>query len=299
MTDPGPSTASASPISGLRNAIGFVRGCIAQISARNLSLVSAGVAFFVMLSLFPALAALIALLSLIADPTFVVAQLEDMRDLLPDDVYEIINAQVVTLVNASSSRLGWAGFVSIVLALWSARAGVGAMIIGLNTTFSKRNRSTFGHYVRAVLLTVSLVSVGVVAMLSLVVVPVILAFFPLGAFGTFAVDILRWMVAISVLFIGIGLLYRFGPNRKPLDQSWFSTGAVIAVSLWVILSIGFSYYVANFGNYNRVYGSIGAVVAMLVWLWISSFVVLLGAVINSEIEKGRTGSASDAASGEG
>lgn len=237
-----------------------------------------------MLSLFPALAALIALLGLISDPAVVVAQLEEMRPLLPEDVYQIINTQVVSLVTASSGSLGRAGVISLILALWSARAGVGAMITGLNAVYNKRDRNTARHYLRALLLTIGLVAVGIVSLLSLVVIPILLAFFPLGGLGRFAVEAARWGVVVTVLFAGIGMLYRYGPNRRGAQFQWLSAGAMVAVVFWVILSVGFSYYVSNFGNYNQVYGSIGAVIAMLIWLWISSFLVLYGAALNAQIE---------------
>ena len=165
---------------GLRGSWAILRASIAHVGENNLALISAGVAFFSMLSLFPALAALIALLGLISDPAVVVAQLEEMRPLLPEDVYQIINTQVVSLVTASSGSLGRAGVISLILALWSARAGVGAMITGLNAVYNKRDRNTARHYLRALLLTIELVAVGIVSLLSLVVIPILLAFFPLG-----------------------------------------------------------------------------------------------------------------------
>ncbi|KIN62935.1 Ribonuclease BN [Sulfitobacter noctilucicola] len=276
--------AAYAPKIGLRGYWQAFKGSLAHIGENNLALISAGVAFFSMLSLFPALAALIAVLGLISDPVVVIAQLEDMRGLFPSDVYDIINAQVVSLVTTNSDTLGWAGLLSVFIAIWSARAGVGAMIIGLNAVYGERNRNTAKHYLRALLLTVALVGVGIVALISLVVIPVMLAFFPLGLVGTLLVDALRWIVAVVVLFVGIGLLYRFGPNRKAAQFKWLSVGSIVAVLFWMILSVGFAYYVANFGNYNQVYGSIGAVVAMLVWLWISSFIVLYGAALNVQIE---------------
>ncbi|MFK7765563.1 MAG: YihY/virulence factor BrkB family protein [Roseobacter sp.] len=255
-----------------------------KIGENNLSLIAAGVAFYSMLSIFPALAAMIALLSLVADPEVVVIQLEEMRELMPDDVYEILNAQIVGLVNTSSDTLGWTGIVSIMVALWSARAGVGAMIHGLNAVFDREGRATLRHYLRALMLTFTLVGVGVVALLMVVIAPVVLSFFALGAFSTVVIDLLRWTIAIAVIFIGIGLLYRYGPNRRPKKTRILTVGSVFAAVSWAGLSIAFSYYVANFGNYNEVYGSIGAVIAMLMWLWISSFLVLLGASLNAETE---------------
>ncbi|APE41982.1 ribonuclease BN [Sulfitobacter alexandrii] len=260
------------------------KASLTQIAENDVSLISAGVAFFAMLSLFPALAALIAVLGMISDAAVVLPQLEKMRGFLPNDVYEIISVQVTSLITARTETLGWAGVLSLFFALWSARAGVGAMMIGLNKVYKQRNRNTAWHYLRALMLTVMLVLVGIVALLTLVVAPVLLAFFPLGPFGTLAVEVLRWVIAIVVLFAGVGVLYRFGPNRKAARLPWLSPGAVLAVLLWAILSVGFSYYVANFGNYNQVYGSIGAVIAMLIWLWISSFLVLFGASLNAQIE---------------
>lgn len=272
------------PRLGLRGIWAVLVGSITLVGEKNISLVAAGVAFFLMLSLFPGIAALITLLGLISDPAVVVAQLEEMRPLMPNDVYEILNGQVVSLVTTSTDKLGWAGLLSVSLALWSTRAGVGAMISGLNSVYSERDRNTAKHYFRALMLTLALIAVGVVAFLSLVVIPVVLAFFPLGIVGTLFVESLRWIVAIVVLLVGIGLLYRYGPNRRAARLQWLSIGAVVAVVFWAILSIGFSYYVANFGNYNQVYGSIGAVIAMLIWLWITSFLVLFGAALNAQIE---------------
>lgn len=261
------------------------KASLTQAAEANLALISAGVAFFAMLSLFPALAALIALLGLVSDPVVAIAQLEDVRGLLPDDVYDILNSQVTGLVTARADTLGWAGVLSLLLALWSARAGVGAMVIGLNTVYKERNRKAARHYAHALLLTVSLVGVGIVALLTVVVAPVFLAFIPLGPLGNAVADLVRWSVAVVVLFAGIGVLYRFGPNRRAPRIAWLSSGAILAVLSWAAVSVGFSYYVSNFGNYNQVYGSIGAVIAMLVWLWISSFLILFGASLNAQIER--------------
>lgn len=263
----------------------FVRDGFGQIGETNLSLVSAGVGFFGMLSLFPAIAALIALMSLVSDPDVVIAQLEDMRGLLPDDVYEIFHSQIVSLVTTSPETLGWAGMVSIAAALWSARAGVAAMMTGLNAVHGEKNRATISHYIRALLLTLALVGVGLVSLVTLVIAPVVLAFFPLGGIAGLLAEAVRWAIAVGVLLAGVSVLYRYGPNRGKPHRRSIRAGAVVAVTSWAALSILFSYYVANFGNYNQVYGSIGAVIAMLVWLWLSSFLILLGAVVNAQVEK--------------
>lgn len=264
--------------------LGALIGALKQIGSNNLGLIAAGVAFYSMLSVFPALAALIAILSLVANPSVVVVQLEEIRGLMPDAVYDILNAQIVGLVNTSSGTLGWAGLISLGVALWSARAGVGAMMHGLNLVYDQEGRTSLRHYFRALVLTICLLGVGVISLLTVVVTPIVLSFLPLGAFATWALEILRWIVAIFVIFAGIGLLYRFGPNRKGVKIGWLTPGAIMAGTSWAAMSIAFSYYVANFGNYNEIYGSIGAVIAMLIWLWISSFLVLLGAALNAELE---------------
>lgn len=262
-----------------------LRDGFVQIGETNLALVSAGVGFFGMLSIFPAIAALIALLSLVADPDVVIEQLEQMRGLLPNDVYDIFQTQIVGLVTASSDTLGWAGAISIAVAFWSARAGVAAMMTGLNAVHATKNRATVSHYLRALLLTGALMGVGIVSLITLVIAPVVLAFFPLGGITGALVETLRWTIAVVVLLAGVSVLYRYGPNRGKPHRRSIRPGAVVAVLSWAALSVGFSYYVANFGNYNQVYGSIGAVIAMLIWLWLSSFLILLGAVVNAQVEK--------------
>jgi len=277
--------ATATPKSVFATAWAFLIGGFKQIGDTNLSLISAGVGFFGMLSLFPAIAALIALLSLVSDPDVVIAQLEDMQGLLPDDVYQIFHTQIVSLVTASPDTLGWAGIISIAAALWSARAGVAAMMTGLNAVHGEKNRATASHYMRALLLALALVGVGVVSLVTLVIAPVVLAFFPLGGVAGVLAEAVRWMIAVGVLLAGVSVLYRYGPNRGQSSRRSIKAGAIFAVVSWAALSVMFSHYVANFGNYNQVYGSIGAVIAMLVWLWLSSFVILLGAVVNAQVEK--------------
>lgn len=262
-----------------------MKGGAAQVGDTNLALLSAGVGFFAMMSLFPALAALIAVMSLNADPAVVTVQIEEIRTLLPTDVYNIVNRQIVSPVSSRPDTLGLASATSIFLALWTARAGVSAMMTGLNAVHGEKNRATASHYLRAILLTRMLMSVGVVSLLTLVVTPVVLAFFPLGTLGSILVELVRWAIAVTVLLAGVLLLYRYGPNKARGSTRAIRPGAVVAVACWAIVSMAFSYHVSNFGNYNEVYGSIGAVIAMLVWLWISSFLILLGAVVNAQVEK--------------
>ncbi|WP_420011489.1 YihY/virulence factor BrkB family protein [Tateyamaria sp.] len=257
------------------------------IDEKNLGLISAGVAFYAILSVFPGLAATIALWGLVGDPAFALTQLEEFQALIPADVYSLLAGQLVRLATTDGLTLGWASVLSFGLALWSARAGVAALIRGLNAIYEAPNRSGFAHYLRALLLTLSLMGVVLVAMACIVVLPLVLAFVPLGAWAVFGVEVLRWVVGIGVLLAGFALIYRLGPNLGAARPRLISPGVVFAAIGWVGASVGFSVYLQNFGTYNEVYGSIGAVIAMLMWLFISAYLVLLGAALNAQLARAR------------
>lgn len=252
-----------------------------MMGEKNLSLVAAGVAFYGILAVFPALAALIALWGIIGDPALVLTQANEFKLLIPDDIYALIEGQLTTLSTADGLTLRWASVLSFVFALYTAQAGVSALIKGLNTIYSVPNRGGLAHFVRAILLTLILICVGVVAVACVVAVPIVLAFVPLGPLANLGVETARWCVAFAVLLLGFGLIYRFGPNISTARPRVMSPGAVFAVVFWMAASIGFSIYLTNFNTYNRVYGSIGAVMAMLMWLYISAYLVLIGGALNA------------------
>lgn len=257
----------------------------AKIDDWNLGLISAGVAFYGLLAIFPALAAVIAIWGLVADPIVVDQQLELLINVMPEEAYRLIDAQIDALTRTTSSTLGWATVLSIFAAIWSTRAGVSALMRGLNAIYGTPNRKSWRHYIAALLLTVVLVLVALVALSAVVLTPIILSFIPLGGFAEFALRMSRWIVAVGVLLVGLSIVYRFGPNRSCTRMRWLTPGAIAVVVLWAVASVAFSYYLSNFGNYNEVYGSIGAVIALLMWLYISAFLLLLGAGLNVELER--------------
>ncbi|WP_370274236.1 YihY/virulence factor BrkB family protein [Pseudooceanicola nitratireducens] len=258
-------------------------GVATQIGEKNLSLIAAGVAFFGMLALFPAMAAIIAIWGLMSDPHVLIEQLDLIRNLLPDEVVRLIENQINALSTTSGDRLGWAGLISTALAIWSARSGVAALILGLNAIHGRKNRNSLRHYLTALGLTVALLGVSFVTLSAVVIVPIIFAIVPLGPITALMVEAFRWCSAIFVLMAGLAVIYRYGPNNRGERLRWITPGAVLAVALWAVASYGFSLYLTNFGNYNEVYGSIGAAVAMLMWLFISAFLILLGAVVNLQL----------------
>ncbi|APX10652.1 YihY/virulence factor BrkB family protein [Tateyamaria omphalii] len=264
-----------------------IRHVVRLNDEKHLGLIAAGVAFYAILAVFPGIAATIALWGIVGDPALALQQMEEFQALIPADVYALLSAQLLKLATTDGLTLGWASLLSFGFALWSARAGVAALMQGLNAIYDAPNRSGLSHYIRAFLLTLSLIGVVLTAMACIVVVPVILAFLPLGPWANFGVELLRWGVGIGVLLIGFALIYRLGPNLSGQRPRLISPGAAFAVIFWLAASTGFSVYLQNFGNYNEIYGSIGAVIVMLMWLFISAYLVLLGGALNAELARAR------------
>lgn len=250
---------------------------------KHLGLIAAGVAFFGVFGIFPGIAAIIAIFGLVADPVVIGEQLVLMEGIIPPDAYRLLSSQINRLVSAPSDALGWATVVSITLALWSCRAGVGALIGGLNAIAGQRVRNGIWQMVVAFMLTIALVSLAIVALTVVVVLPIGLAFIPVATSTAWLLEGARWLIALSVLMIGLSLLYRFGPARIGSRGRWITVGAFAVVILWVAASAGLSYYLTNFGSYNEVYGSIGAVIGLLLWLYVSAYLILLGAALNVHV----------------
>lgn len=271
----------------LVSAYTFVSNLLTAMDARNLSLISAGVAFYAMLAIFPALAALIALWGVFSDPNLIDEQVTLLSSFIPGDAFRLFETQVDALINANDSTLGYTTLISLMAALWSTRAGVSALIRGLNAVYSAPHRTGLRRTFAALLLTMCLIAMSLIALTGIVVFPIALALLPLGEYAEDMFELLRWVVVISAVVLGLGLIYRFGPNHKTphLKTSWISPGALVALVIWGTASWAFSLYLANFGKYNEVYGSIGAVVALLMWFYISAWVVLLGATLNCELSR--------------
>lgn len=252
-------------------------------SEKHLGLIAAGVAFFGVFGIFPGIAAVIAIFGLLADPVIIEEQLTLMEGIIPPDAYDLLYAQVTGLVNARTESLGWATAVSITLALWSCRAGVSALIGGLNAIAGQRIRSSIWQTIVAFLLTIALVSLAIVALIVVVLLPIALAFFPVATSTAWLLELGRWIVALGVLMMGLSLLYRYGPARIDHRGRWVTVGGFVVVIVWVGASVGLSYYLTNFASYNEVYGSIGAVIGLLLWLYVSAYLILLGAALNMQV----------------
>lgn len=271
----------------LRKLFELGQGVIADANDRNADLIAAGVAFYALFALFPGLAALIAILGLLADPVVVEEQLTLIQELVPDEAYGLIATQVDDLLATSPDALTLATLVSLGVALWSARLGVAALIRGLNAVYDVPDRSGLRHAGVALLLTLGLIGMGIVALLAVVVAPVVIALLPLGPAGAAALTGIRWMVALGVIVLGLGFLFRWGPNRRGDRSRLITPGALLVAPFWLAASAALSAYVAGFGTYNEVYGSIGAVIVLLLWFWVSAYLVLLGAALDRRLDARR------------
>jgi membrane protein len=257
----------------------------AQIGEDNVSIVAAGVAFYVMLALFPAITAFVSLFGLIADPGQVQEQFENLRGVIPDDAWSILNDQLTAVASAQSRNLGISALVGLVLALWSAGAGVRAMMTALNIAYHEREKRGFlRFYATAFLFTIGIALLGIISLGVIVIVPVLLNLIELGGIAQVLVRLLPWLVLAGFVAIALGFLYRYGASRAEPKTRWVSWGAILATVLWIGASLLFTIYVSNFGSYNETYGALGAVMVLLLWLWISAFIVLVGAELNAELE---------------
>lgn len=257
---------------------------------RQLGLIAAGVGFFSLMAIFPAVATLIALVGFWADPAIIREALDLLSQFLPEEAFVMIADQIDRMTSAPSQTLGLTSVISLLVALWSARLGVGALFQGMTAIYGASPRHGARGIALALFMTVLLILVGVIAVAAMLVTPVLLAligrFLPGGSTVLYLAEVLRWVVALFALLVGLGLFYRYGPNRPKAERSaFFSPGLFLALFLWGAASAGFSIFLANFGNYNEVYGSIGAVIALLMWFYISAYAVLIGAALNYTLEK--------------
>jgi membrane protein len=257
-----------------------------DFSRDRISAAAAAVTFFALLAIFPALSAFVSLYGLIADVGSVRRLVASMDGVLPGGVISVVSDELIRLTATGPTALGLAFAVSLALSIWSANAGVKALIDALNVAYERRETRGF--------VTLTLVSlaftVGGIALGVLAVAAIAAAPSPMTAIGLPAAiePYVRWAALLGLSLAMISLLYRFGPDRARTGLRWITPGAVTATLGWAAMSLLFSWYVADFGSYDRTYGSLGAIVGFLTWIWLSLIVLLFGAELNSEVEASRT-----------
>ena len=251
----------------------------------NFALIAAGVAFYALLALFPGIAAMVALVGMVLDPATLVPRLENMTAALPDAAREIIIGQVTSVVSTGSDGLSLTVIGAIALALYSASTGVATLIAGLNIAYDRRERRGFFTLkFLTIVLTLFLMAVLVVAAIAFGVIPAVLALVGDWPFWTAFAKIVRWPALFLFGVLAFVIVYRFGPDRDAPRWRWMAPGSIAACLLWVAASGGFAWYVQNFASYNQTFGALGGVIVLMMWLWISAFVTLFGALIDSELE---------------
>ena len=269
----------------LRESWSFVAALFERMDKIHMGLIAAGVAFYAMFAVFPGLAALIALWGLWFDPAIIQEYDRYVDEFVPGQAAEILHAQIDALTSGGRTQLGWASAISFVIATVAARAGVDALVRGLNAAYGVRSHSTIVGFVLAYALTLAIVGVVILGLATIVIVPLAFNFMDPGPLRSWLIGVVPWVAMFFIVIVGIGILYRYGPNVKTPRTRLFTWGALFAALAWAAASVAFSLYLARFDSYNRIYGSIGAVVALLMWFYLAGFSVMMGALINVELDR--------------
>jgi membrane protein len=256
-----------------------------EASKDRLVSVAAGVTFYTLLAIFPAIAALVSLYGLFADPAAISSHLQSMQGVLPGGALEVVGDQVKRIAGGPRGSLGFSFAAGLAVSLWSANAGMKAVFDALNVVYDEEEKRSFIKLnAISLLFTAGAIVLLILAAAAVVIVPVVLAFVGLGPIAETLIRLARWPILLVAIAVALAVLYRYGPSRDTPKWRWISWGSGFASVAWVVASALFSWYAANFGSYNATYGSLGAVIGFMTWLWISSIVVLLGAELNSEME---------------
>ena len=238
-----------------------------------------------MLSIFPALAAVIAIYGLLADPATVQHEINAIHGIIPGEAQKLIETYLNSLVRTSSSKLGVGLVVSVLIALWSARSGTVTLIKAINIAYEENEKRGVVRFELVALgMTIVAIVFSFVALTLIAVLPPAMRFLPIGEKLKVIGVVIPWLILIVLVSMGLATVYRYLPSREDAKWRWVSWGGVAATIVWILASAGFSFYVAKFGNYDKSFGSLGAVVVLLTWLYLSAYVVLAGACLDAEME---------------
>lgn len=263
----------------------IIKRVVAQVSTDRLLTEAAAVTFFALLAIFPALAALISLYGLFADPRTVANHLASLDGVMPGGGMDLLKEQVRSLTSGEPKALGFGVLFGFATSLWSANQGIKALFDALNVVNDETESRGFLHRTAVTLtFTFGMLAFLVVAMAGVVVLPAVLAFVGLSDTVELLLRVSRWPLLLGAVGLFLALVYRFGPSREQPKWRWVSLGSAFAAVSWAVGSAAFSWYVANFGSYNKTYGSLGAVVGFMTWIWISTVIVLVGGEVNAETE---------------
>jgi membrane protein len=270
------------PAKGWKDILWRVYG---NVSDHRILALAAGMTYYSILAIFPALAALVAIYGLFTDPASIAKHLDVVSGFIPGGAAEVAREQLTRVASKGGSTLGFTFAIGLIISLWSANAAMKALFDTLNIVYGeqekrgllKLNAMSLGFTLAAIAFILS-------ALAAVVVIPVILEYLGLSNAADLLIRIARWPAMFLALAIGLSFIYRFGPSREAPRWRWITWGSAAATIMWIVASALFSFYAANFGTFNETYGSLGAAIGFMTWLWISAIAILLGAELNAEME---------------
>jgi membrane protein len=263
-----------------------------NLSEHRLTAIAGGVTYFTLLAVFPFIGAIVAIYGLFGDTGSLSAHLDQLSSILPGGALDVIGDQLKRVAQGGQSTLGLAFLGGLLISLWSANAGIKALFDALNIVYGAKEKRGFIK-LNAVSLSFTMGAIVflVLTIGLLVALPAALSYFGPGAALERIVTIARWPLLLLAITFALSVIYRFGPSRDNAQWHWITVGSAIAAIIWVASSAAFSYYAANFGSYNQTYGSLGAIIGFMTWLWLSVLVILGGAEIDAILERADRGTA--------
>ncbi|MBB4217993.1 membrane protein [Rhizobium sp. BK212] len=276
------SVPEAIPLSGLRDVFWRV---FHEVLVDRVTLIAAGVTFYLLLALFPAMAALVSLYGLVADPITISEHLRELAALLPPGAFDLLADQIRELVNRRDATLGITFFVGLGIALWSTHSGTLAIFDAMNVAYEEEEkRGLVRLNLIGLCFTLCAILLMVVMVVLVGVMPVVLSYLWLDQFKEHMALLMRWPLLLLVVAVAVTSVYRFGPSREPATLRWMTWGAVLTTVAWAAMSLGFSFYLDHFANYNATYGTLGALIGFLIWIWLSVVILIVGGELNAELE---------------
>jgi membrane protein len=261
-----------------------------DISNDRILLVAAGVTFYAILALFPGIGAIVSIYGLFADPTRIIAHLDSLSGFAPGGAVEVLREQLVRLAEQDKAALGLGFATSLVISLWSANAGVSALFQALTAVYEeKEERGLIKYYAITLTFTIGAIILVLLLLAILVALPLVLDHLPNPGESAVLLSILRWPILLILVALALAAVYRYGPCRSRPRLRWITWGTAFAAFSWLAASALFSWYVAHFGSFNRTYGSLGAIIGFMTWVWVSIIVVLVGAKLDATIDDGSGG----------
>jgi membrane protein len=256
------------------------------ISGDRILLIAAGVTFYAILALFPGIGAIVSIYGLFADPSGIVAHLDTLSGVAPGGAVDVLRDQLTRLVHQDRAVLGFGFAVSLVIALWSANAGVSSLFDALTAVYEEKDeRSLIKYYAMTLGFTGGAIVLVLVSLAILLALPFVLDQIPNHGVASIVLKMIRWPILFVIMALVLSVIYRFGPSRSAPRWRWITGGSIFAATAWLAASALFSWYVANFGSYNRTYGSLGAIIGFMTWMWVSIIVVLVGAKLDAEMKR--------------